>query len=107
MELEGEPVLAFDIGGTKLAVGVLGSDGALRSFLVEPTRREQGPRRVLGRLFGMGPRAVAEAGLPADAIGGIGISCGGPLDSRSGVLLCPPHLPDWIGVAVGAPATAE
>jgi glucokinase len=107
VELEGEPVLALDIGGTKLAVGVLGSDGALRSFLAGPTRREQGPRPVLRRLFDMGHRAVAEAGLPADAIGGIGISCGGPLDSRSGVLLCPPHLPDWIGVPVGPLATAE
>ena len=26
----------------------------------------------------------------------IGISCGGPLDYREGVILCPPHLPGWI-----------
>jgi glucokinase len=107
VESEGKPVLALDIGGTKLAVGVLNPRGALRSFITEPTRREQGPDAVLRRLFDMGHRAVAEAGLSADAIGAVGISGGGPLDSRSGMLLCPPHLPGWIGVPVASLATAE
>lgn len=30
----------------------------------------------------------------------IGISCGGPLDSRTGVVLCPPNLPKWIDVPI-------
>ena len=30
----------------------------------------------------------------------IGISCGGPLDSRTGVILCPPNLPKWIDVPI-------
>ncbi|GAB3038385.1 ROK family protein [Parafrigoribacterium mesophilum] len=107
MQTERKPVLALDIGGTKLAVGVLAPDGTLRSFIVEPTHREQGPAPVLRRLFGMGHRAVAEAGLDPGGIGAVGISCGGPLDSRSGVLLCPPHLPGWIGVPVGPLAAAE
>jgi glucokinase len=61
--LESPPVVALDIGGTKLAVGVLSADGTLRSFLSEPTWREQGPERALRRLFDMGHRALAEAGV--------------------------------------------
>ena len=30
----------------------------------------------------------------------IGISCGGPLDSKKGVVLCPPNLPKWIDVDI-------
>lgn len=107
MEPESPPVVALDIGGTKLAVGVLSADGALASFLVEPTRREEGPDRTLRRLFDMGHRALAEAGIPEDSIGGVGISCGGPLDASTGVLLCPPHLPGWIGVPAGPLASQE
>jgi glucokinase len=109
----GRPVLAFDIGGTKLAAAVLTDDGVPRGVVIEPTRREQGWTVVLDRLFAMGRRAVAEAGTaPIDAVG---IACGGPLDAASGTLLDPPHLPGWHHVpiralaeqAFGVPAALE
>ena len=97
-------VLGLDIGGTKLAVGVVTADGAVHGSLVEPTRREQGPQRVLERLLALGHRAVEAAGLgPAAAVG---ISCGGPLDATAGVLRAPLHLPGWHDVPVVALAEA-
>ncbi|MBA2475958.1 MAG: ROK family protein, partial [Actinobacteria bacterium] len=56
------PVLALDIGGTKLAAGVVGS-GRVHSFVVESTLADQGPERGLARLFELGRRAVADSGL--------------------------------------------
>ncbi|MEW9549131.1 ROK family protein [Nonomuraea sp. NPDC050783] len=97
------PVLALDIGGTKLAVGVVTGDGAVHGWQLAPTRREEGPEAVLTRLFDLGRKAVAEAGLPEE-VAAVGISCGGPLDAATGVLECPPHLPGWIGVPVGTMA---
>ncbi len=35
---------------------------------------------------------AVRAALPADAVG---ISCGGPLDEKNGVILSPPNLPGW------------
>ncbi|NUS04009.1 MAG: ROK family protein, partial [Nonomuraea sp.] len=96
------PVLSLDIGGTKLAAGVVTGDGRVHGWQYAPTRREEGPRRVLARLFDLGRKAVAEAGPPE--VAAVGISCGGPLDSAAGVLECPPHLPGWIDVPVGAMA---
>ena len=93
-------VLGLDIGGTKLAVGVVTPDGAVHGLIVEPTRRWEGPDAVLPRLFDLGHRAVAAAGL-GRPIAAVGISCGGPLDSAAGVLISPPHLPGWIDVPVG------
>ncbi|TDC54164.1 ROK family protein [Jiangella ureilytica] len=99
-------VLSLDIGGTKLAVGVVTADGEVHGLLIEPTRRWEGPDAVIARLFELGHRAVAAAGLdrPVDAVG---ISCGGPLDSSTGVLISPPHLPGWLDVPLGSMARDE
>ncbi len=99
------PVLALDIGGTKLAVAVVTGDGSTHGWQTAPTHREDGPTQVLKRLFELGHRAVEEAGL--GPVAAVGISCGGPLDSATGVLESPPHLPGWIGVPVGSLATGE
>jgi glucokinase len=109
------PVLALDIGGTKLAVGVVGGDGGVRSFLVEPSHADRGPDETLERLFELGRRAVTESGVPWSEIRAVGIGCGGPLDAKRGVLLAPLHLPGWRDVPVttlaeqafGKPAVLE
>jgi glucokinase len=94
------PVLALDIGGTKLAAGVVDVEGQVHSFAVEPSRAHEGPESALPRLFELGRRAVAESGLEWPAIEAVGIGCGGPLDIERGVLIAPPHLPGWHDVPV-------
>ena len=96
-------VLALDIGGTKLAAGVVEDDGAVRAFVVAPSAAARGPQDTLERLFALGREAIdrADAGTPVEAIG---IGCGGPLDPRSGVLVAPAHLPGWRDVPVVAMA---
>jgi glucokinase len=97
------PVLALDIGGTKLAAAVVTADGAAHGLVVEPTRREDGWGVVTRRLFDMGRRAVETAAV--GQIRAVGIACGGPLVAPTGLLLCPPHLPGWIDVPIGPLAT--
>jgi glucokinase len=99
------PVLALDIGGTKLAVAVVTADGQAHAFAVEPTRREEGPAVILARLFGMARDAITVAAL--GPIAAVGISCGGPLDAAAGILLAPLHLPGWIDIPIVDMATAE
>jgi len=101
------PVLALDIGGTKLAAGVVDAQGAVRSFLVVPSEAERGPDPTLDRLFELGRRAAEESGLSWAEIAAVGIGCGGPLDAERGVLLAPPHLPGWRDVPVGLLAERE
>jgi glucokinase len=93
-------VLALDVGGTKLAAGVVDAGGRVHSFVVAPTEAERGPERGLERLFELGRRAVAESGLEWADVGAVGICCGGPLDAERGVLLSPLHLPGWTDVPV-------
>jgi glucokinase len=109
------PVLGLDIGGTKLAAGVVDPAGVVHSFVVAPSRAEEGPEPTLGRLFELGRRAVADSNIAWEDVEAVGIGCGGPLDAQRGVLIAPPHLPGWRDVAVTAladrafdrPATLE
>ena len=103
-----DSVLALDIGGTKLAAGVVTADGTVWGAQVTATRRAEGPEVIIRRLFDLGRAAMAVALAEGVAEpGAIGISCGGPLDAEAGVLVSPLHLPGWIDVPIVAMARAE
>lgn len=95
-------VLGLDIGGTKLAAGVVESDGSVRSFALASTNADEGPERGLERLFELGRKAVLDSGAGWEGIGAVGIGSGGPLDATRGVLIAPPHLPGWRNVPIVA-----
>ena len=93
-----ELVLGLDVGGTKLAAGVVAGDGRVLSHRVVPSHREQGPDRMIARHLELGREAVESAGVPWSAIGSVGIACGGPLDPFAGIIQAPLHLPGWIDI---------
>jgi glucokinase len=82
------------------------ADGAVHGFVVEPTEAQRGPEDGSRRLFQLGRRAVEVSGIPWRAIVGVGIGCGGPLDSANGLLVAPPHLPGWEDLPIVDLATA-
>jgi glucokinase len=96
------PILALDIGGTKLAAGVVTGDGELLAWGREPTRLADGPRGVVDRLVALGRAAAAEAGIEERRLRAVGVGCGGPLDSERGVIHDPPNLPGWTDVPLKA-----
>jgi glucokinase len=84
-------MLGFDIGGTKCAVSVgFEKDGELtvQNKKVIPTDHTVSAYEMIDRMC-----ELAES--MTDDFSCIGISCGGPLDSKRGVILSPPNLPDW------------
>src|SRR4051794_24152857 len=102
--MTGKQVLGLDIGGTKLAAGVVDSEGHVAGFAVVPTEAARGPEDGLRRLFALGRQAVDASG---EEVAAVGIGCGGPLDSADGVLIAPLHLRGWRGVPVVELASAE
>ena len=79
--------IGVDIGGTKCAV-VYGNDKAqiLKKIKFETTNFEETIRKIIEGIDSMMDEHVLA----------IGISCGGPLDSRQGIIMAPPSLPDWV-----------
>ena len=82
---------AVDIGGTKIAVGIVRDDGTLRHFLECPTHPERGLPDAIDRIERMLRQLVEQCG----SIVGIGIGCPGPLDPFSGVIGDVGTLPGW------------
>ena len=110
-----QQLLGIDIGGTKCAV-IFGidTDGVISiadKVRFDTTDVQTTIARILSELQAM----CARHSLDASNTRGIGISCGGPLDSRKGIVMSPPNLPGWDNVpivklvqdATGIPASLQ
>jgi glucokinase len=89
------PVLAIDIGGTKLAVGVAEPGGRLVTWGQAPTPADVDAEQLWRTLDALmtGVLESDEAGDPA-GLAGVGCGCGGPMDWPAG-LVSPINLPAW------------
>lgn len=89
-------LLGFDIGGTKCAV-IIGKKEKEQIFIVDkvtlPTDRPA--YEMIDLLFVQAEQLLNKNAMEKSDIDGIGISCGGPLSSKKGVVLSPPNLPGW------------
>jgi glucokinase len=95
-EAAGQPILAIDLGGTRIRAAYISPDLHLASRRATDTNDQEGVDAVVDRLCALAADALADAraaGLPAPA--GIGISSPGPLDPWHGVVLAPPNLAGW------------
>lgn len=94
-------IAGFDIGGTKCAALLAETDGENIKILVkEQFKTEGGWQNIAGRLCALMSLQAEKTGIKINDIKGIGISCGGPLDSKRGIIMSPPNLPGWDGVHI-------
>ncbi len=105
--------LGFDIGGTKCSASLGQYDGnrlIIRAKNMINTAEYKTPTAAMQQLT-----KLAKQLSEGHAIEGIGVSCGGPLDSEKGLLLSPPNLIGWDRVPItdyfaeqfGVPATLQ
>lgn len=85
--------VGIDIGGTKMALGLLGPDSAVLERTVLSTEAELGFARAVDRL---GEAITAMLAASENRrLAGIGIGCAGPLDARRGLINNPYTLTGW------------
>src|SRR5208337_3631662 len=87
-------IIGIDVGGTKVAGGLVNQKGRLVESQIVPTHAEKGFEKSLGQITHLIGRLVRAAG-GAENVGGIGICAPGPLNPKTGVVLNPPNLPGW------------
>lgn len=95
-----ENIIGVDIGGTKCAVTYgeqNGNEVAIRDKVRFLTTDLEG---TLAQLKEAIRTVMQRNGLDRENTRAIGISCGGPLDSRTGVVMSPPNLPGWDNVPI-------
>ena len=95
--------IGIDIGGTKCAVSLGEGAGDGNISIIDkvkfPTAGKT-PSEVLDMFFSECERIVSAHGIAFSDVGGIGVSCGGPLDAERGIVMSPPNLPDWDDIHV-------
>jgi len=92
-------LIGIDIGGTKCAVVWGDSSGKIIDKMRFDTRtNERGPDAIISEIDQCIKTLTDRYGT--ENLSGIGISCGGPLDSRSGRILSPPNLPGWDDIPI-------
>lgn len=91
-------ILGFDIGGTKCAIIIAEYDGEnIRIISKEKIETDLNiaPSQMIERMI-----TLADKMTYGHKIERIGISCGGPLDSKKGVIMSPPNLYGWDNVEI-------
>jgi glucokinase len=97
-------LIGIDIGGTKCAVilGKMSNDGniSVADKIVYSTSEYPSPYQMLPKFLDGIKEIVKKQKITLKDISSIGISCGGPLDSVTGVIMSPPNLPGWNDVHI-------
>ncbi|MCG6189321.1 ROK family protein [Maribellus maritimus] len=93
-----EYYIGLDIGGTKCAIVIGDKHFNILKKIRFDTKTERGYTDILDEFHYQIDKLFAE--YPKENLRRIGISCGGPLDSKEGVIYSPPNLPGWDSVPI-------
>jgi glucokinase len=94
-----KPVIAVDIGGTKILVALFSANGRIKAKVTRPTVVEEGVNAIIDRLVPVIKEILKVNHLTISQIDAISIACAGGIDTGKGVVITPsPHLPDWVNV---------
>jgi glucokinase len=85
-----ELCLAVDIGGTKLAAGLVSSGGELSDARLVPTPRTEDAEELFGALAAVVGEVLGTDAAPVAC----GVGCGGPMDRSRGAV-SPLNIPAW------------
>jgi len=94
-------VLGVDIGGTKIAAGLVNERAEVSSARSVPTRANEGYDVSIQQVW-----SAIEQNLKS-GVTAIGICAPGPLNPKTGVILNPPNLPGWSNIPLREMARAK
>jgi glucokinase len=90
--------IGLDVGGTKCSVVIGDKTFSIIKKIVFETRTERGYKEILSDFKNNMRSLMSE--FSGYNLKRIGISCGGPLDSKNGIIYSPPNLPGWDNVPI-------
>ncbi|WP_077328608.1 ROK family protein [Virgibacillus siamensis] len=92
--------IGVDIGGTKVAVAIVDQIGSIVKHRIIPTDLSIPPEQMIKRIIQVVNEVLRDDRFSHDVITGIGVGVPGPLDSRNGMVTCPPNLATWRDVPI-------
>ncbi|MGI6358687.1 MAG: ROK family protein [Bacillota bacterium] len=93
-------IVAVDLGGTNLRVGLLRRERVLWKRQIA-TEAERGKEHIISNMSRLIRLAMQESRRLSDQVEGIGVGLPGPVNPATGVVDSPPNLPGWEQVPLG------
>ncbi len=89
------PVLAIDLGGTKIIAAIISSKGQVMAREYQLTLADEGPQSVIKRLLSMIDHLLSLSSLESSQLDSISVAAAGGIDFEKGVITLSPNLPGW------------
>ena len=90
-------IIGIDIGGTKCGVILAEYKNEQVNFIDKSsflTSDFSSPSEIIAKLIEITSKIIDKTVIS------IGINCGGPLNTKQGIILCPPNLKGWINIPI-------
>jgi glucokinase len=92
--------IGVDIGGTKVAIGIVDEQGKIHANTLIPTDKQLKAEEMVAMIKQTIQKLLLDFPIRENKLVGIGIGSPGPLDLKEGTIVCPPNLPNWINVPI-------
>jgi len=89
------PVLAIDLGGTKIFAAIISNKGQVMAREYCLTLADEGPQPVIKRILSAIDHILRQINIDLSQLYGISIAAAGAIDSEKGLVTSSPHLPGW------------
>jgi glucokinase len=92
------PVLAVDLGGTKVVTAIVSRKGQVMAREYYPTLADEGPGSVINRIHAAIDRLLWANGVNVSELHSISVACAGAIDMSQGLVTSSPNLPGWCAI---------
>ncbi|MFC1860094.1 ROK family protein [Chloroflexota bacterium] len=92
------PVLAIDLGGTKILAALISSQGKVMARKYLPALADRGQEAVVNRIFSAIDHLLSQGNIDSSHLDSISIAAAGAIDPGKGLVVFSPHLPGWYDV---------
>ncbi|GBF10273.1 ROK family protein [Tepidibacillus sp. HK-1] len=92
--------IGVDIGGTKVAIAIVNEKGEIIEQTKIPTDLSISPQEMIARISSQIEQVIQKSAVSMNDVIGIGIGAPGPLDSKNGIIKCPPNLKKWVDIPI-------
>jgi len=90
-----EYAVGIDVGGTKLAAGIVNRKGEVVAFEKSTTLSEQKPQYVINAICDIFESLMANTGIDKSEIEGVGLGFAGTVNGPAGLVYVSSNLPEW------------
>ena len=89
------PVLAIDLGGTKVLTAIISNQGQVMAKERCLTLADEGPEAVINRILSAIDHLLSQRKINLSQLDSISIAAAGAMDFEKGLITLSPHLPRW------------